>query len=151
MPEINIQWGWIYSSVLYFWRHTCNLMLLFLTCRVSLIWCSYVVTDRYNYFKNVFQSSVWFLLNEFSILDCTAAKSVDFCQKCQVSQQCMNGMMCCPERKVCVRRRCDDCKTEDSESAKCKPSCPDHSYPKYCTCGNPKFPDQWAPTCDGKI
>jgi len=79
--------------------------------------------------------------------ECVGHGAAGMCQPCQVSDQCSEGMTCCPEKKLCVKSSCDDC-AEDG--ARCHGGCPDenvHSQYKHCKCENTRFPNDWAPQC----
>ena len=84
--------------------------------------------------------------------DCVGLGAAAMCEKCQVSEQCSNGMICCPHKKLCVENSYSEC--EGSEGAKCAAACPDdevHSQFSKCTCGDTRFPNAWAPQCGSKI
>jgi len=79
--------------------------------------------------------------------ECVGHGAAGMCQPCQVSDQCSEGMTCCPEKKLCVKSSCDDC-AEDG--ARCHGGCPDenvHSQFGQCKCEDTRFPNDWAPQC----
>ena len=82
-----------------------------------------------------------------AFLECVGHGAAGMCQPCQVSDQCSEGMTCCPEKKLCVKSSCDDC-AEDG--ARCHGGCPDenvHSQYRHCKCEDSRFPNDWAPQC----
>jgi hypothetical protein len=90
--------------------------------------------------------------NHIFLVDCIGPGAAVMCEKCQISEQCSYGMMCCPHKKLCVKDSSSEC--EENEGAKCAPGCPDedvHSKFNKCTCGDTRFPNAWAPTCGSNI
>ena len=86
-------------------------------------------------------------------LDCVGEKTQGKCERCQVSKQCGDGMVCCPMMKVCMKRP-GSTECNGGESAQCMPDCGDENvYSQFygCSCRNTQFPDQWAPQCGSKI
>ena len=75
-------------------------------------------------------------------MPCVSKNSVEFCGKCQHTEQCTKPHKCCPISRLCIRKCEDDC--IGALTAGCKPSCSDHMDQKRCSCQNPDFPLKWG-------
>lgn len=84
--------------------------------------------------------------------NCIPPKSVQKCEPCLKSEQCMEGMKCGSYQKKCVNKLIyNNPRTVCYfPIAECNPRCFDNMDPYTCSCKNEDFPDKWAgSTCQG--
>jgi len=82
--------------------------------------------------------------------ECTKKGSLSICKRCQHTDQCEKGYICCPYAKICIKS-CSDAQGTCSshEKANCYPKCPDNEENlENCNCKHSDFPAKWgSPTC----
>ena len=82
-----------------------------------------------------------------SELRCTGAKAVKKCDRCLNTEQCVEGLFCCPRTKVCMggRRGWFYNPKLEFPFAGCDPStCQAWMNQQSCSCDHKEFPDKWT-------